>query len=352
MSDLIATTVSAIEDVDRSAAQAAQLLLDEKTKPRRSLGRLEDLACYLAAIRRTACPPLAVKALVVMAADHGIAEEGISAYPQQVTRQMLLNFSGGGAAINVLARHVGADLVVVDMGVKEPVAAVGVRSCRVGPGTRNFTRGAAMTRDEAVTAVEYGIRLAEGLAKEGATVLGFGDMGIGNSTTASALASVFMGAAPEEVTGGGTGVDEAGVQRKIDVIRRGLAENQPSPHDPLDVLAKVGGFEIGGLCGLVLGGAARKLALVMDGFIASVAALVAVRIAPMAVSYLIASHRSVEPGHRRVLRALEKTPLLELEMRLGEGTGAALAMGIIDASLRILHEMATFARAGVSDSGA
>lgn len=349
---LLADTRAAIIAVDPSVAAATQRLLDSKTKPRRSLGRLEDLACRVAAIRGTPTPALPVKAIIVMGADHGVAEEGVSAYPQAVTRQMLLNFADGGAAINVLAGHAGARVVVVDMGVKQPLPArPEIRAERIGPGTQNLSRQAAMSGAQAVAAVETGIRLAHELAASGVTLLGIGEMGIANTTAASALTAVFTGADPADVTGRGTGVDDAGLQHKVDVVRRALAINQPDPADPLDALAKVGGFEIAGLAGVVLGAASRRVPIVVDGFITGVAALVAVRLAPAAAEYLIAAHQSVEVGHRLVLDALGLRPLLDLELRLGEGTGAALAMSLIEAALRILHEMATFEGAGVSDSG-
>jgi nicotinate-nucleotide--dimethylbenzimidazole phosphoribosyltransferase len=346
-------TCARIGPIDRSAGARAQRLLDAKTKPRRSLGRLEDLACILAAIRRSTEIPVPTKAIVIMAGDHGVAEEGVSAYPQEVTHQMLANFAHGGAAINVLARHVGARIVVVDTGVKEPLPqADGIRVHRLGPGTCNFTHGPAMAHDQAVAGLELGIAIADELADEGVTLLGIGDMGIGNTTASSALTCALMRAVPEEVTGRGTGIDDEAWCRKVAAIRRGLVVNRPQHSDPLDVLAKLGGFEIAGLAGVVIGGAARCVPLVVDGFIATIAALVAVRFAPRARDYLIASHRSVEVGHGRVLDALRLQPLLDLDLRLGEGTGAALAMPLIDASVRLLREMATFAEAGVTDSEA
>jgi nicotinate-nucleotide--dimethylbenzimidazole phosphoribosyltransferase len=287
-----------------------------------------------------------------MGADHGVAEEGVSAYPQEVTGQMLLNFARGGAAINALARHAGARVMIVDMGVKAPPPHTAeIRSCRIGAGTRNFTREAAMTHEQALHAIGVGIEMARELVQDGITLVGIGDMGIANTTASSALAAVFTGLSPEEVTGRGTGVCDAGLERKIDAIRRALRTHRPDPAEALDTLAKLGGFEIAGLSGVVLGCAALRVPVVMDGFIASVAALVAVRMAPRAAGYLIASHRSVERGHGAVLEAIGTNPLLDLELRLGEGTGAALAMGLVDASLRILHEMATFQHAGVSDRG-
>jgi nicotinate-nucleotide--dimethylbenzimidazole phosphoribosyltransferase len=339
--------------VDRDVAAEAQRRLDDKTKPRRSLGRIEDLACQVAAIQRTSTPRIAAKAIVIMAADHGVAAAGVSAYPQEVTAQMLLNFAAGGAAINVLARQASARLVVVDMGVKQPLAPhPEIRSLRIGAGTQDFTQGPAMTREQALAAIEAGVRVATELAVGGVDLIGIGEMGIGNTTAASALTAVLTGSAPEEVTGRGTGIDEAGLARKLAAIHAALAHNQPDARDALGTLGKLGGFEIAGLCGVVLGAAAERVPVVIDGFIASVGALVAVRLVPDVAEYLIASHRSVEPGHRRVLEALAARPLLELDLRLGEGTGAALALGLVEASLRVLEEMATFSGARVSDTGA
>jgi nicotinate-nucleotide--dimethylbenzimidazole phosphoribosyltransferase len=335
---------------EAALALEAQRRLDDKTKPRRSLGRLEDLACELAAATGTVCPPLPRKAIVVMAADHGVADEGVSAYPAEVTAQMLLNFARGGAAINVLARQVDARLVVVDLGTRVAVQAPGVLDRRVGPGTRNFTRGPAMSEAEAVCALESGIAVADALADGGIGLVGLGDMGIGNTTAASALTAAFTGLEPEEVTGRGTGVDDAGWARKVRAIVQALAVNAPLG-DPLQTLARLGGFEIAGLAGVVLGAAARRVPVIVDGFITAAAALAAVRLAPAARGYLIASHRSVEVGHRALLAALGTRPLLDLELRLGEGSGAALAMPLVEAALRIQAEMATFASAGVSDSG-
>ena len=265
---------------------------------------------------------------------------------------MVANFVRGGAAINVLARQAGAEVVVADLGVKRPVDLPGVRSARVGPGTGNIAREPAMTRAQAVQALEAGIAIADELAARGVTLVATGEMGIANTTSASALAAHFTDATPEAVTGRGTGVDDAGLARKLAAVRGALALHSRAAHDPLDALARLGGFEIAGLAGLVLGAAARRIPVLVDGFISSAAALAAVRIAPAAAGYLLAAHRSVEPGHRHVLAALDARPLLELELRLGEGTGAALAMHLVEAAILILREMATFADAGVSDSGA
>lgn len=346
-------TIARIRLPEAAIARATQDRLDDKTKPRGSLGRLEQLACQIAAIRGTSAPPPLTKAIVVMGADHGVAAERVSAYPPEVTRQMLINFARGGAAINVLARQAGARVVVVDMGIAaaipdEPV----IRAHRIAAGTRNFVYGPAMTRGEAIAAVEAGIALAGELAGSGVTAIGMGEMGIGNTTAASALAAVLTGAPPEAVTGRGTGLDDAGLIHKLAVIQRAIACNRPDPGDPIDVLARLGGFEIAGLAGLVLGAAAAGAAVVVDGFICSTAALIAIRLAPPASGYLIAAHRSVELGHRHVLAALGASPLLDLELRLGEGTGAALALPLLDAALAILRDMATFSSAGVSDTGA
>jgi nicotinate-nucleotide--dimethylbenzimidazole phosphoribosyltransferase len=323
--------------------------LDGKTKPPRSLGRLEDLAAAVAAIQRTASPSVRRKAVVVMAADHGVASSGVSAYPQEVTGQMLLNFAAGGAAICVLARQAGAEVVIVDMGCAAPVkGAPAVLDRRIGPGTRDFTKGPAMTREEALKALEAGIAIGSGLAEREVQLIGLGEMGIGNTTAASAMAAAFLGLPAEQVTGRGTGVDDAGYRRKLEAIRKALEVNRPDPADGLDVLAKVGGYEIAGLAGVTIGAAARNVPVVTDGLIATAAAVAATRLAPAVRGCLLPSHGSVEIGHRRLLDALGLKPLLDLEMRLGEGTGAALAMTLVDASIRILDEMATFESAGVS----
>ena len=332
-------------------ALRTQHKLDLKTKPRRSLGRLEDLACQYAAISGSESPDLPKKALVVMGADHGVARRGVSAYPQEVTAQMLLNFAAGGAAINVLARHAGARVLVLDMGVLEPVDAEGIESARLGSGTADFTREPAMTDAAVLAALTTGSQIARRLRAEGITVVGLGEMGIGNTTSASALTAALTGGAVEEVTGLGTGIDEAGRARKIQVIQEALALHQLDANDALRVLTCLGGFEIAGLAGLVLGAAAERMAVVLDGFIASVAALVAVRLVPEARGYLVPSHRSVEAGHRIVLRELGALPLFDFDMRLGEGSGAALAMTLLDAAVKVLLEMATFDTAGVTDAG-
>ncbi|HUI28097.1 MAG TPA: nicotinate-nucleotide--dimethylbenzimidazole phosphoribosyltransferase [Candidatus Kryptonia bacterium] len=349
LTDLVARIVP----VDRGIAAATQDRLDHKTKPRRSLGRLEDLACRIAAMRGTLDPHLSSKAIVVMGADHGVADEGVSAYPQAVTRQMLLTFAAGGAAINVLARQAQARVVVADLGVKERLPAMSnIREWRIGAGTRNFAREPAMSRAQAEAAIAAGATIAEELIRNHVTLIGLGDMGIANTTAASAIVTALTGAAPKTVTGRGTGIDDRGLEHKIEVIERALALHRPNSNDALDVLSKVGGFEIAGLAGVVLAAAAHRVPVLLDGFITGAAALAAVHLAPPAIDYLIASHQSVEVGHRVVLTALGLAPLLDLDLRLGEGSGAALAMPLVDAALAILREMATFESAGVSDSGA
>jgi len=349
---LLEKTCTEIPAIDREAAQATQRLLDGKTKPRRSLGRLEDLACQVASIQRQPLPPLPTKAIVVMAGDHGVVQEGVSAYPQEVTWQMLLNFARGGAAINVLARQAAARLVVVDMGVNGPVETVpGIVSHRIALGTRNFTLGPAMTIDQTVLALEHGITIAQELARSGVDLIGLGEMGIGNTTAATALLAAFSGRPVKELTGRGTGIDDAAWVRKVAAIEKALQVNPPAGLPALQVLASLGGFEIAGLAGVVLGAAACKIPVILDGFIASTAALCAARIAPHAAEYVLASHQSVEIGHLVVLKAIGCKPLFEFAMRLGEGTGAALAMHMVDAALHILHEMATFENAQVTDTG-
>ncbi len=340
-----------LEEADESIRAAAVAELDRKTKPRGSLGRLEDIAAQVAAIRGSLRPDALRAAIVVAAADHGIAAEGVSAYPQEVTRQMVANFAGGGAAVCVLARAAGAELVVVDAGIAEPFDHHDVRSLRVGPGTANAVEGPAMTRDQAVASILAGAALASELADAGITAVGVGEMGIGNTTSAAALAAALLGGDPVELCGPGTGLDAKGVARKAAVVARMLERNAPDPSDPLGVLAAVGGFEIGVLVGVALGAATRRSVVVLDGFITGAAALVALRLAPSLGGFLVASHRSAEPGHRLVLEALGLAPLLELDLRLGEGSGAALALPIVAAARDVLVDMATFTDAGVTDTG-
>ena len=332
--------------LDAPAMAAARAEFDRKTKPRGSLGRLEELAVQLAGIGVTA-PRFAI---VIAAADHGYADENVSAYPAEVTRQMLRVFTSGGAAISVLARSVGAELVVVDAGVREAVDDPSVRSLGLRNGTANATLGPAMSRAQAMAALDAGIALARELAGR-ANVVALGDMGIGNTTAAGAIYAALLGVPAVAVCGRGTGLDEEGVRRKADVIERALAANAPLGDDPVDVLAAVGGLEIAVLAGTALGAAAERIAVVLDGLIVGAAALVAARIAPRSADYMIAAHLSPEPGHRLGLDALGLRPLLDLGLRLGEGTGAALALPLLRASLALLAEMATFEGTKVTDAG-
>jgi nicotinate-nucleotide--dimethylbenzimidazole phosphoribosyltransferase len=330
---------------------AAQRAFDLKTKPRGSLGRLEELAVRIAALQGVAIPPRPEAAIVVVAADHGVAAEGVSAYPSEVTAQMVANFVSGGAAINVLAREAGAELIVVDAGVAVPCDGPGVRSLRFGAGTASIVAGPAMARDVARAAIEAGEALAAEVVGSGVGLVGVGEMGIGNTTAASALAAALLGVPAELVCGRGTGLDEAGLARKRDAVERALTVNAVDPGDPLGVLAALGGFEIAVLVGVIRGCAAARVPVVLDGFITGAAALAAARLDAATVEAMIASHRSTEPGHALILEALGLEPLLELELRLGEGSGAALAIPIVRASLALLNDMASFDEAGVTDAG-
>ncbi|HEY4346489.1 MAG TPA: nicotinate-nucleotide--dimethylbenzimidazole phosphoribosyltransferase [Gaiellaceae bacterium] len=334
---------------DSAVGSAAQRALDLKTKPRRSLGRLESLAVQVAALAGTAVPPRPETAIVVAAGDHGVAADGVSAYPQEVTAQMVANFAGGGAAINVLAREAGARLVLVDAGVATRCEGTSVRSLRFGAGTANIATGPAMTRGAAVAAVLAGADLARELAVDGIGVVAIGEMGIGNTTSASALCAALLGVEPRAVCGRGTGLDDAGLDRKLGAVARALGVNPA--RDPLGALTALGGYEIAFLVGVILGCAAERRPVVLDGFITGAAALVAARLAPWSAAAMIASHRSPEPGHALALDALALDPLFDLEMRLGEGSGAALALPLIRSALALLNEMASFEDAGVTDAG-
>lgn len=342
--------VSRIDPLDEGAMAAARERQASLTKPAGSLGRLEELSVWMAGVTGQAMPRLRHKLIVTAAADHGVAAQGVSAYPQEVTAQMVGNFLRGGAAVNVLARHAGARVVVVDAGVAAALPpSDGLDTRKIAFGTKDLSRGPAMSRPQAEACLHAGMKVLESEIERGADVVGIGDMGIGNTTAASAITAVMTGQSPTAVTGYGTGIDEEGRHQKIACIERALATNQPDPEDPLDVLAKVGGFEIGLLAGVILGAAAARRPVVLDGFITGAAALVASGCAPDARRYLLASHRSQEPGHQAALDHLELTPLLDLRMRLGEGTGAALGISILEAAVRCLREMATFAEAGVSE---
>jgi nicotinate-nucleotide--dimethylbenzimidazole phosphoribosyltransferase len=350
ISSLIEQTLGAIVPLDEAAMAAARARQDTLTKPLGSLGRLEDMSVLLAGIFGEPMPRIRRKSVILAAGDHGVVAEGVSAYPQEVTPQMVYNFLRGGAAINVLARHAGANIVILDAGVAADLGPHPLlRSAKVGKGTANIVLGPAMTRQQAIQCIETGIEAAQEQIAEGADLIACGDMGIGNTTPSSAITAVITGADPAVTTGRGTGLDDPGLSHKVDVVRRAIEVNRPDPKDGLDVLSKVGGFEIGVLAGAMLGTAASRRPVVVDGFISGAAALIAWTMSPLARHYFIASHQSVEPGHRVGLAAMELSPLLDLGMRLGEGTGATLAMHLIEAAARCLAEMATFAEAKVSE---
>jgi nicotinate-nucleotide--dimethylbenzimidazole phosphoribosyltransferase len=346
---------------DAEAMAAASEHLDRLTKPPGSLGGLEAIAIRLAGARGRLVTDIERPVVIVFAGDHGVAARGVSAYPPEVTAQMVANFATGGAAINVLARAAGAHLVVVDIGVAAAIpgdaSATGSESgvrlvrARVAPGTRDLSSGPAMTREEAVAAIDVGREVVTGLIGDGADLVALGEMGIGNTTSASAIVAALAGRPAVEVTGRGTGVDDPALVRKIAVIEGALALHGLDPTDALGVLAAVGGLEVAGLVGAILGAAEAGIPIVLDGFITGAAALVATGLAPNVAGRLIAAHRSVEPGHAIVLERLGLSPILELDLRLGEGSGAALAIPIIRAAARICGEMATFAEAGVSEAG-
>ena len=349
-SGVIRETCAAIRPVDISLLSAAQARLDILTKPRGSLGRLEDFARRLVAITGTPMPELPLKAVFTFAGDHGVTEEGVSLYPKEVTPQMVLNFINGGAGINVLARQAGAEVVVVDIGVDHEFAeAPGLRMMKVVRGTRNIRKESALTREEAEQCVGVGISLAAEFADKGYGIFGTGDMGIGNTTPSAAIAALLTGKPVSGVTGRGTGIGDEALRKKIAVIEDAIRLNRPDPSDPIDVLAKVGGAEIGGIAGLCLGAASRGIPVVVDGFISTAGALIAATLEPGVTQYMFAAHRSVEVGHQAMLDKLGLDPILDLGLRLGEGTGAALAMILLDSGLRIYREMATFESAGVSD---
>jgi nicotinate-nucleotide--dimethylbenzimidazole phosphoribosyltransferase len=349
---LLATTVKGIEPASGEWRQKAGEHIDKLTMPPRALGRLLDLAEQLAGIRRTIKPRVENKVVVTMAGDHGVVSEGVSAFPQEVTPQMVRNFVAGGAGINVIARVAGARVVVVDMGVAGDLGDLAragrILSYRIAPGTRNMATGPAMSREQACAALEAGIDIVGVLAAEGLDLLGTGDMGIGNTAPSAAVLSAFAGLPARETAGRGTGVGDEALENKIRVIDRALAVNKPDPQDAVDVLAKVGGFEIGGIAGLILGAAYHRIPVVVDGFISSAGALVAKALAPDAVDYMIAAHRSHEQGHRIMLEVLGLSPLLDLNLRLGEGTGAALSMKVVEAAAAVISDMATFEDAGVT----
>jgi nicotinate-nucleotide--dimethylbenzimidazole phosphoribosyltransferase len=347
---LLEKTLQQIHPIDPSWMEAAARRQLELTKPPGSLGRLEEIANRCVAIKASFELTANHPRIVLFAADHGVCAEGVSPYPQEVTAQMVLNFLRGGAAINALARAGNVELKIVDMGVATALPPSSeLISRRVAPGTRSFCEEPAMTSAEMYAALETGIELASESALAGCDLLGFGEMGIGNTTSASAIAAALTGEHVEAVTGRGTGAGDECMARKHSAIRRALALHADHLQTPLGILRCIGGLEIAAMCGFCLGVAARRLPVVIDGFIATSAAALAVRLSPSSSEYLFASHISTEPGHAHLLSMLKQTPLLDLGMRLGEGTGAALAMNIIQAAVAAFTRMATFAAAGVSN---
>ncbi|WP_256758206.1 nicotinate-nucleotide--dimethylbenzimidazole phosphoribosyltransferase [Cohnella sp. WQ 127256] len=340
--------LGSIIPLDQKAMDDAQHRLDSLTKPQGSLGKLEAVAKQAAGITGESIPDLSRKAVIVMAGDHGVCEEGISAFPAEVTPQMVLNFLEGGAAVNVLARHAGADVMCVDIGVNADLEHPLLVARKVRKGTANIAQGAAMSHEEAVAAIRVGYDLVAELSAKGTRVFATGEMGIGNTTPSAAILIALAGISPEEAVGRGTGIDDARLLHKQRVIERALQVNAADPADALDVLAKLGGLEIAGLVGVILGAAAHRAIVVIDGFISSAAALIASRLAPLSVSYMMGSHMSLELGHSRMLESIGLAPMIHMDMRLGEGTGAVLCFHFIDAASKIMREMATFESAGVS----
>lgn len=342
-------TIKKIGVLDEHAISAARARQDILTKPAGSLGTLEDISTKVAGITGNAMPKMKDKVIITMAGDHGVTDDGVSAYPKEVTAQMVHNFLNDGAAINVLARHARARVVIVDMGVAVDFTHERLVSKKIAYGTANMAKGPAMSYEDAVRSIEAGIEVFESEAKKGVDIVGVGDMGIGNTTSSSAIVAVITGEDVETVTGRGTGIDDAGLEKKIGVIEEAIRVNKPNIKDAIDVLAKVGGFEIGGMAGVILAAASHRVPVVIDGFISGTAALVAYGLAPPVKDYMIAAHRSVERGHSVTLDYIGLKPLLDLDMRLGEGTGAALGISIVDAACKILGEMATFEDADVSE---
>jgi nicotinate-nucleotide--dimethylbenzimidazole phosphoribosyltransferase len=350
MADLIERMVKRIKQLDKKAMAAARARQDTLTKPQGSLGRLEELSVQLAGIQGKPIPQIRHKSIITMAGDHGVVAEGVGNWPQEVTVQMVHNFLSGGAGINIIARQVGARIIVVDMGVaRELPPHPQLLSRKVAPGTRNMCQGPAMTVEEAIKSVETGIEIVTGELAGGLDIVGTGDMGIGNTTASSAICAAITGRTVVEVTGRGTGITDEQLKHKVQVIEKALAVNRPDPKQPLDVLAKVGGFEIGGLVGVMLAAAAHRIPVALDGFISGAAALIATGLSPQLTDYLIAAHVSAEAGHPLLLSHLGLKPLLDLGMRLGEGTGAALGIFLSETAARVLAEMSTFTEAGVSE---
>ena len=348
--DKINEVIASIQPLDEKAMRKARMRQDNLTKPQGSLGQLESVSIQVVGMKRNSRPRMTHKVIFTLAGDHGVTQEGVSAYPSEVTPQMVYNFLRGGAGINVLARHVGARVVVADLGVATKMEEHrSLIDKKVAMGTQNMAKGPAMSREEAIRSIEAGIELVEEELSKGIDILGTGDMGIGNTTSSSAITAALTGVDVAIVTGRGTGLDDEGWRRKVKVIQRALDINRPDPREGIDVLSKLGGFEIGGIAGVILAGAKYQIPVVIDGFISGAAALIATSFSPKVKPYLIASHQSAEKGHKIILEHLGLKPLLNLDLRLGEGTGAALGIFLVEASIRILNEMTTFVEAGVSE---
>ncbi len=349
MQEVISKTLEQIQPVSTDLLEKAQSHLDMLTKPQGSLGQLEELAKRYIAIRNGKTSKLEKISTVVFAADHGVTEEGVSAYPSEVTPQMVMNFISKGAAVNVLAKHANADVTIVDIGVNFDFQNhPDLLHKKINLGTKNFSKEPSMTRSQAELSITTGIEIANHSASQGVDILTTGEMGIGNTTSSSAIYSIVGKMTVEEVTGRGTGIDDLALDKKISTIEKGLELHQPDPEDPIDILTKVGGFEIGGITGLILGAAANKIPIVVDGFISGAGAILALKMNPSAGDYIFTSHRSTEKGHQVFFDMLGHPPLLDLNMRLGEGTGALLAVNLIESAVKIYNEMATFKSAGVS----
>ncbi|SDH12288.1 nicotinate-nucleotide--dimethylbenzimidazole phosphoribosyltransferase [Halanaerobium congolense] len=339
-----------IEKLDTKKMKEAENRLDQLTKPKGSLGKLEQMAVKLAGISSELYPNFEKKTHIVMAGDHGVVAEGVSAFPQEVTTQMVDNFLNNGAAVNVLAAEIGTEIKIVDMGMIDNLNKNDLIIKKVKNGTDNMVKGRAMTKEEAVQSIEAGIEIAEDCIKSGSKVIGIGEMGIGNTTASSAIIAAITKAPLNDIVGFGTGLNPAGVEHKIEIIKTALEINDPDPKDAVDILSAVGGLEIAGMAGVIIGAAANKVPVIMDGLISGASALIAQKLNPEVVAYLIPSHSSVEPGHKKVYEQLELSPFLHLDMRLGEGTGAVLAMPFLDTSVSLMKKMATFAEAAVNNS--
>ncbi|KQO04328.1 nicotinate-nucleotide--dimethylbenzimidazole phosphoribosyltransferase [Paenibacillus sp. Leaf72] len=345
---LLANAIGRIPAFNEQEAEAARRHSDQLTKPPGSLGKLEDVACQIAGISGERWPDMERKAVIIMAGDHGVCEEGVSAFPQAVTPQMVLNFLNGGAAVNVLARQAGADVFCVDIGVNAELAHPKLLSRKIMYGTANMAKGAAMTKEQSIRAILTGVEVVDELYEKGYRAFAIGEMGIGNTTASAAITTVLTGLPPEETVGRGTGINDEAWKNKVEVVKRAIAVNAPDELDPFDVLMKLGGVEIAGLVGVIIGAAANSCPVVIDGYISSVAALVASRISDKTKPSMIASHLSYEQGHAKLLKAVGLSPMIHMDMRLGEGTGAVLCFHFIDAALKLMQEMATFESAGVS----